>query len=361
MLRKLSYPNSALVDSCLDTTLMRELDEELSGLRHGEHYTFERWQRLPPYRGLAGVGNRHAYTEYVFQLYSVKLNPSGEVHLLDAEAASPNLTWFSIADLSAPRRADGASAYVDVLHAAWGQDIANQLNSVPDSGAIPLAVTDKLQMLDLPAAPAALWRMGKTGKERPVTINLDRDEWQLLMLLGWHARGFTIRAEDGVHLLGGGWVRFDSEVACKIGRSLFEKTRKRELPLVETHDGRYLRLSIASGILMFGPALFSYAIEGDDRAGGVLRVRRNALPTSWGELAGEEACMEVKGNTLRILRALAHGEDPTGRDDLLAGDWERNLREQLSPELQRLGLRKLWTTENKSASFVEGIRPVAPT
>jgi len=359
VLRKISDPRSPLVDACLDATLVRELDEEL-GLRPSEDYRFERWQRLPPYRGLAGTGNRHAYTEYAFQLYTLKLTPVGDVRLLNREAESGALAWFSIAELAAPLRADGSSAYVDALHAAWGGSIADRLAAVPDSCAQPPAMRGETRMLDLPATPDAPWAFGKPGKERPLSIALEDAEWRLLMLLGWHARRFSFAACEHVRLLGGGWIRLDDQAACALGRLLLEKTQQ-ELSLIEMRDGQYLRLSIDPDILMFSPALFSYAIEGDERTGGSLRVTRNAVSTPWGELVGETTNQEVNRNTLRILRALEHGEDPLGRRDLLAGDWERNLRQQLSPQLRRLGLRKLWATGNKASSLVEGIQQLVST
>ncbi len=355
VLRKLLEPNSQLVDAGLDRTLVRELEEEL-GLRPGEDYTFQRWMRLPPYRDLAGTGNRHAYTEYAFQLYTVKLTAAGEVRLLGKEYKSSSLAWFSIEDLSAPRRADGASAYIDALHAAWGRDIASQLASIEDSGALPLAMQGESHMLDLPFEGDAPWMIGKLGKEKLLPIPLAQDEWQLLMLLGWHARGFAIHAEESVRLLGGGWVHFEDETAKTLGQRLLIKTRQHDLPLIEIRDGRYLRLSIGKDLLMLASGLFSYAIEGDEQKGGVLHVCRNGITTPWGELAGEALNLEVNRNTLRILRALERGEDPLGRSDLLAGDWERNLRQQLTPELRRIGLRKLWVTENKASSLVDGIR-----
>lgn len=357
VLRKIWDPASPLVDACLDTTLIREIDEEL-GLRPSEDYAFERWQRLPPYRDLAGTGNRHAYSEYSFQLYTMKLTPSGEVRLLDREAESGALAWFTIEELAAPRRADGSSAYVNAFHSAWGEDIARQLAAIPESGAMPLAMSGETQMLDLPAGPNSSWLLGKTGKEKLLSLSILEIEWQLLMLLGWHARGFSIETAQGVRLLGGGWVRLEDNASQDLGRSLFEKT-KRELLLVEIRENRYLRLSIAPDSLMLSAALFSYAIEGDGREGGMLAVSRAAVATPWGKLLGDRIEQHLNRNAVGILRALENGEDPVSRPDLLAENWERNLRQQLVPELRRIGLRKLWITENKVSSLVEGIRPDA--
>jgi 8-oxo-dGTP pyrophosphatase MutT (NUDIX family) len=354
VLREVFEPASPLVDSCLDTTLVRELEEEL-GLLPGEDYSFDRWQRLPAYRDLAGTGNRHAYTEYAFQLYTIKLTPVGEVHLLDREAKSATLAWFSINDLAVPCRTDGTSAYIDVLHAAWGEEIADRLTAIPESAALPLAMIGETRMLDLPAKPDSPWKLGKPGKEKSLSFMLDAHEWHLLLLMGWHVHRFAIENPKKIHLLGGGWIRFDDDSAIHLGRSLLNKSQQ-ELQLVEMRDGHYVRLSIDPNILMFSPGLFTYAIEGDDQEGGLLRISRNSLSTPWAVLAGETVSFEINRNTLRILRALERGEDPLAKTNLLAGDWERNLRQQLSPELRRIGLRKLWATENKSSSLVGILR-----
>jgi 8-oxo-dGTP pyrophosphatase MutT (NUDIX family) len=357
VLRQLFDAASPLVDAHLDTTLVRELHEEL-GLRLGDDYQFERWQRLPPFRKLSGAGNRYAYSEYGFQLYTIKLTAIGEVHLLDREAEANHLTWFSATELGAPQRADGASAFVDVLHAAWGQDLESQLAAVPDSGASGYAMTGETQVTDLPHIPGAPLLLGKSGKERALSLMLDEAEWQLLLLLGWHARNFQIDTATCIHLLGCGWVKIDDEVALKNARSLLSKIAKAKVPLAEMREGHYLRLQIDPAILVFGAPLFGYSIDEDDSDGGVLTLVRETVTTPLGTLNGDEARLPINRNTLRILQALRQGNDPDASPGLLADSWERNLRQQLLPEVKRLGLRKLWTTENKAASIVAGIRRI---
>ena len=217
-------------------------------------------------------------------------------------------------------------------------------------------MTGETQMLDLPHAPGFPMLHGKPGKERVLALTLDEDEWQLLLLLGWHARGFAIENQTRIHLLGGAWLKVDDDVARGSGRTLLSKIERTTIPLVEIRDGHYMRLSIDPAILMFGAPLFSYAIEGDDRDGGALTLERTAVKTRWGNLVGDSVHLQINRNTLHILLALEHGNDPDAVPGLLADSWERNLRQQLLPEVRRLGLRKLWTTENKAASIVSGVR-----
>ncbi len=354
VLRQLFDVDSPLADAHLDTALKRELDEEL-GLKHGEDYSFQRWQRLPPYRQVAGAGNRHAYSDYGFQLYTLKLTPQGEVRLLDREAESTALTWFSADEIAAAQRADGASAYVNVLHVAWKTDFATQLLGVPDSGASGFAMTGESDMLDLPASPVNGLQIGKPGKERILPLDLKEIEWHLLLLLGWHARGFGIHPEPDLRLLGGGWVRVPEDVACSVGTELLSKLEKLHLPLVEIRDQHYMRLRIDPDILMIGAGLFGYRVDGSNEDGGFLTVERFGAATPWGELAGEVSRLPINGNTITILRELQRGDSPEGLEGVKAKSWERNLRDQLA-KLRSLGLRRLWSTKNNVSTLVDGLR-----
>ncbi len=73
---------------------------------------------------------------------------------------------------------------------------------------------------------------------------------------------------------------------------------------------------------------------------------RLAVDTPWALLLEARRQQRVKANTLKILWALDEGKDPESYTDR-AGDWNRNLTQQLKALLQQIGLRKLWRTENK--------------
>lgn len=278
--------------------------------------------------------------------------------MLDREADSTALTWFSADELAAPHRADGASAFVDVLHAAWGSDVATQLLGVPDSGSTEFAMAGESNTLDLPASPESGLQIGKPGKERMIPLQLNETEWHLLLLLGWHTRGFNIDPKPDLRLLGGGWVRVTEDVARIVGKGLLSKLDKLALPLVEIRNGHYMRLRIDPEILMLGAGAFGYRLEGNNTDGGLLTVERFSVTTPWGVLAGEVSRLSIGGNTIRILRELQRGDSPEGSDGVKAKSWERNLRDQLAT-LPSLGLRRLWSTKHNVSTLVEGLlRPV---
>lgn len=344
ILRQLFDPQSTLADESIDKTLKRELSEELDGLRHGEHYQCARWARLPPYRMVAGAGNRHAYTEYAFTLYTLQLTPAGELHLLDCEASQDKLSWFTADEIAAGKKADGTTAFVDVLHKSWGEQIAETLASIPDACVSGYSLADETRMIDLPASNAHPLRIGKTGKERNIELGLTEPECHLIQLLGWHALGFAIEAKPGIQCLGGGWVRFNGE-AITVARSILAKGLPHDLPLLDIRE-QHMRLNINPKFLCVGAEAFHYLIEEEDSASGTLTLIRQAIDTPWARLPELRRQQRVKANTLKILWALDEGKDPESFSDK-AGDWSRNLGQQLKPLIEQIGLRKLWRTENK--------------
>jgi hypothetical protein len=344
LLRQLFDPQSTLADQSIDNTLKRELREELDGLRHGDHYQCERWARLPPYRMVAGAGNRHAYTEYAFTLYALKLTPAGELHLLDCEASQDKLAWFTADEIATGKKADGTTAFVDVLHKSWGDRIAEKLAAVPDACLTGYALADETRMIDLPTSHAHPLRIGKTGKERDLDLGLTKPECHLLQLLGWHALGFSIETKPGAQCLGGGWIRLEKD-AIAVARSILAKGLPHDLPLLDIRE-QHMRLNINPKFLCVGAEAFHYLIEEEDSASGTLTLIRQAIHTHWARLPELRRQQRVKANTLKILWALDEGKDPESYSDK-AGDWNRNLTQQLKPLIEQVGLRKLWRTENK--------------
>ncbi|MGJ0524380.1 hypothetical protein ACR42A_12605 [Burkholderia gladioli] len=357
ILKEIFNVDSRVVEKYIKVTLERELKEE-TDLIPGVHYTYAAHdQPLPLFQAVNGASNRHAYSSYKFHLYQVKLTHAGETHLLAKISKSPNtLEWFTPTEIAAPQRTDGASAYVDALHQAWGNDFVTNLLEVPDSSASRPAFMGESMMLDLPPTFMAAFQLGKPGKERATrpTVALEANEWQLLMLLGWHARSYQIQmAQDvDVRLLGNRWVEGSSVI--RLARSLHAKIQPILPGLVEIREDCYLSLSISPDTLFFPPEIFRYQIVGNKKAGGRLRLARLDVTTLWGCLRGNIYERDVNGNTVAIIRDLEKGDDPQG-------DWERTLREQLGAAVRATGLRRLWSTKGNTPSLIEGLRRMSPT
>lgn len=348
--------DSTVVAQHITTTLERELEEE-TGMLMDKHYSFEHFgQPLPTYKEVNGAGNRHAYSAYRFHLFQVKLTPMGETHLLAKVAGDERLTWFSAAEIAAPQRTDGAAAYVDALHQAWGKDLGKTLATALDSRGSQPVFTGESMMLDLPGTPDASFQLGKPGKEKPVRPieALGKAEWQLLMLLGWHARDFLMRmnADAGVRLLGNGWIEAPGLVS--LARSLHEKIQPVLPGLVEIRQDRFVSMSVAPDALFFPADLFRYQIQGSNNTGGVFWIARLELETPWGRLEKNAYERNINGNTVAALRDLEKGDEPVG-------DWERSLREQLGGGGKGVGLRRLWSTKGNVTSLVEGLKRFSDT
>ena len=356
ILKEIFRLDSGIVAEHLNATLERELKEE-TDLTPVTHYTYEAFGKpLPPYKEVNGAGNRHAYSTYRFHLYQVKLTHAGETHLLDLISKGTNpLEWFTAAEIAAPQRADGASAYVDVLHQAWGKNLGKNLSIVPDSGASPPAFTGESMMLDLPGASEAVFQLGKPGKEKAKHLAeaLEETEWQLLMLLGWHARSYRIQMADAdVRLLGDGWI--EARGIIQFARSLHKKIQPVLPGLVEIREDSYMCLRILPDILFLPVDRFRYQVRGSNKAGGKLQLKRLDVITPWGSLNGDIYERDINGNTVATLRELERGDEPSG-------DWERTLRDQFGEGVRGIGLRRLWSTKGNTPCLVEGLRRISET
>ncbi len=357
ILREVSEIDSDVVKANITSTLKRELKEEID-LVAGVHYSYEEdVSVLPVYKEVNGPSNRHAFSAYKFYLYEIKLTHIGETHLLSQISnRSDNLKWFSIDEMISPQRFDGNSAYVDVLHQAWGKELDKKLRSIPDSSASSLTFAGESKMLDLMGDSAAVFQFGKPGKEKPISPSraLSEAEWQILILLGWHARGFEILLADNseLKLLEGGWI--DAANLIPTIRSLQDKIQPSLRGLVEVRENRFAALRIAPDILFFSASLFQYQFRGSNAGGGEVRIKRLDVLTPWAKLYGEVYERDIKGSTLSILRELEKGDEPSS-------EWDRALRDQLGDGLRSIGLRRLWSMKGNTTCLIEGLKPIPGT
>lgn len=359
VLRQLLNPQASSSRDNLHATLARELREELQ-LLPNTHYTAEPLQDLKPYCRVSGAGNRHVYTEYRFRLYSIKLTPAGDTRLLEQELAGAlRPTWFSADEIAAPQRANGDSAYVDALHAAWGTELRQQLLAFPESIDV-VPGFGSATPLDLPASPTSGIYFGKSGKEKRCHVSLSEMAHYLLLLLGGHTKGWKISDADGLVVLGRGWIRLADERLLAVAIELQEALSKSFPGLLEIREAAYVHLNAHPDALLFAPEWFGYEIRGSASSGGHVTVRRASVDTPLGRLEGDYIERTLNANAIRILRELERGDEPSVADGIRAADWEKNLREQLLNELRSIGLRRLWTTRQGTSTLIEGIRRIRP-
>ncbi len=327
----------------LGQTLARELQEEV-GLPP-EHYMPQRLQLLDGYQQVEGAHNNHALTQYFFAIYAIRLKPEGELALMRAEQAAPDkMAWFTADELLSDTRPDGKRAYVNALKAG-GQEAARALlDAIPDSGspALQLTATAETRAVDLPGTAGAEFLVGKSGKEQSLRCDLTEEEWELLMLLAFHAKGLPCHpAPQHAVALQRGWLLLLSPRAQGAAEQLVRKLQsKGPLPTPRLLQGQFVRLDIDPRHLFLSRVLFRFDLPDGD-ADQRLTIRMEPLETRFGRLYGATSAHELSRNLVRALRSIEKGEGPGELSDP-----DRQFRDVFKTS-QAIGLRKLVYVDKK--------------
>lgn len=352
-LRKLFSANSTLANESLEKTLHRELSEEL-GLVYGEDYQSETLTQLMPYSKVEGASNNHGFSTYNIKLFSIKLTPEGELKLLSRQANEPGrLVWFNANELALQRKPDGKTPFIDALIANSGQQLKEMLETIPDSSGTSYRYTEETDAIDLPAVAGEPFMRGKTGKEKPVIINLGNDEWATLQILAWHARGLSVNL-DSSHIqgLGGGWLLCLSQSTKDVMQLLMQKLNLLGLPLVDMVAGDYARLSIKPELVFFSERQFGFKCNEDATGAGTLSLELTGIKTDYAELYPMKLNVALNRNMMRVITAISHGNDPAADPKIRAEDLPRAIRASIRDPLQPLGLRKFFETEQGNYRIV---------
>lgn len=345
MLKDLSSENSCVAKESLPNTLIREIKEELGGLLDGIHYSFELWRSIKPYCAIGGGGNKHALSRWEITLYTVKLTSLGETLLLNHIFTNPKLQFFTLDDLVQGKRLDGTTAYIDALHEDMGEKFAEFFGSIPDSSGTPYALDKPVSAVDLPSSRELPFLHGRTGKECEVLVPLDDFDWELILFLGWCARGFSLRnISDDVLVLGGGWVKLMMDEDLKAAKETANKLAKTSLPLLQ-FSGDALRLGSKPEFTYFSDRLFSYeytpSIDKEGQInGGQIDLYRKEQITRFAVLGGQQHRFRVPRNVARVIGAIHTGESTAKVLDTIS-DFDKQNQEAVTKEVSRLGLRRL--------------------
>ncbi|CAG0999342.1 hypothetical protein MTYP_02762 [Methylophilaceae bacterium] len=336
-LRDLFRIDSNLAKKAETQTLARELEEELGLLQNEYSATYLR--TLAPYKKLEGTQNNHAFTQYNIAIYSIQLAQEGELKVLEKLETAPNAwAWFSASELADGKKKDGKSAFIDAMSAELGQEIQNYLSKVPDSSASPLIYGGKNDAIDLPSKVGEPLLRGDTGRERPFQVDLSPEEWEFLMILGWHARGLVIHPkEKSLTLLGAGWLKLNIEALLTIAQNLSTKLASLDFGFVETHAMGHCRLSIDSSFVFFHPNCFQYQwmLEDADKS---IKLTLKRIETEWATLAAENLIVELPDNLILAISAIENGDEPKG-------DAQRESFRIFGPA-RAIGLRKFISGKN---------------
>ncbi len=183
-LRDLFLIESELAQTSQLRTLFRELREELGLV--GDDFSTNHLVNLKPFKKIEGARNNHVLSQWSIALYSVKLSRAGEMKVLSAAVErAEDWSWFSPHDLIRGARSDGSQAFLDAIKADPSIDSKAFFTSgVPESSTNPPVFSSKSDAIELPPEPSLPILRGEAGKQKAIEFQLNRAEWELLMLLG---------------------------------------------------------------------------------------------------------------------------------------------------------------------------------
>ena len=358
MLPRLQCAASSEALANLRNTFIREMQEE-TGLSHTAHYDFRLWRSLKPYCEVEGSGNKHAYTEYMIQIYEVALTASGQIKLFDQLCKYPErFSWFELDDLIQKTTIDGKVAYIDALHEDLGDNLSAALEEVKEAFADCLLKQDETDALDIPFSSESSLLRGKTGKEKPIEVKLSDPECAALWGLACHAKQLEFSSVKDAVLLPCGWVKVLDEDVVKQLQVVAEKLSRAGLNLIESRDQLYFRLSATPNIIFLDESQFRYGYGAADAAKNKdcwFRLCLEPKDTPFGCVAGIDSKFAITRNTLRIIESIKNGDDPEADEKILSGDVQKIIRDQIDAHSKPLGLRKFVRFKGKEYEILIGM------
>ena len=348
MLHELHKAGSSLAASILEQTLCRELKEELD-LRFREDWTATFRVDLKPYRKVEGARNAHALTEYRIALFDIALTPEGEMRLLNRIDDNPDkLIWFSVADLIRPTgRTDGKRAFIDAIADQFRakDQLRTFFESIPSSSTIEYQFSDQAASVELPASPGMPILIGATGKERARRIELNSEEYALLLVLGVWGKGLELKTEPShISLIPGGWVKVKSAEAQKTLAALQAQLVAGDLPLFQQVGQHYVRLSVHPRHLFFGGKMFDYSLSTEGGQRPHIDIEFHLPQSLWARSQLFSRSIRLPKKMLESLAEIESatvgpgGLEPFGYSD---ETMKKNCKEMLDKETREIGLRKL--------------------
>jgi hypothetical protein len=353
-LRELFRIDTELAKKNLETTLVREMEEET--LLQRKDYSIKDTFFLSPYCKVEGPRNHHAYTQYNISVNSIKLTKEGELKLLERVSNKPELfRWFTSKELISGSKPDGSSAFVEALLAdSKIEDVAHFLDSFEDSSSSPPIFQKDEESLELPPANTIFLQKGKAGKQKDIQVKVSEDEWELLMLLGWHARGLAIRNLDPqIVLLGGGWVKLCENELKNLASSFAQKLNEKLPMLIDFHRMGFCRLSILPERLFLQPGCFSYKWDCEGNGKPII-IELHPITTKYGWLEGKVEEIPVTP-TLKNAMSVLDGERIKRPNEELFENEEtviRQFNEAIKKVKIEIGLRQFIKTNQYSIAGI---------
>jgi 8-oxo-dGTP pyrophosphatase MutT (NUDIX family) len=340
VLRDLFEIDSVVAKQASEKTLARELWEEL-GLEESE-FSANFLRTLEPYRMVEGARNHHAFTQWNITIYSVELSRAGELRIFDRILSDPNgiWGWFDVEDLVHRITPDGLRPFIDALLADKTIAVPDFLKKTPDSRTYLPFFCNKSDAIELPNSPTTNIRKGDVGRQKPVDFSLGQQEWELLMLLGWHCRGLSVSPKtDQFVLAAGGWIKSTDTSMLEIAKGLARRMGNFEFRFLDCDPQGFMRLSVAPDFLFFQSDCFEYFwdIESEEKP---IRLRLKNIETQWATLLGKEIAIRLSPAMVRAMPELERGGEPDADPETVTREFRRLMEDSESIGLHQFIARK---------------------
>mgnify|MGYP001976329229 FL=1 len=342
----------------LPLALNRELEEEL-GLDSSE-FSVGEVLRLDPYIKLEGAGSAHALTCYEISIFPIKLNFSGfiRINLLDKSKGNEDtpekmpIIWFKLEEVVRSQKGN-KRAFIDAWrehHKSNEGDLLNQLKELPESFEDIYLINE---MIDIPVVSGDPFQCGPTGhNERKYDVDLESDELNILLAMAWHRRHFKdwpLTGKSYVSLFPAGWFEIKDNELIELIVSLQKKLNNCELPLIESYDRNWFRLSVSRENLFFNGEFFYFALRRPIEDTWEIQLFTEILDSPLGKLPETVFSFPLVSEKMyKYLRSLEEGLE----DEDIYSDQDNMMRNHLDPLVRKAGLRKLVRTSSGSREII---------
>jgi len=359
LLQALQSANSQLVKDALPQTLRRELREE-AGLLFDEHYAFQHWRSLKPYRQVQGAAPNHALTEYYLAIFRIELTLEGFLFLQQRVAKDERLAWLTMTDIERGESSDGKIPYIKALYDDFGGDrtaLVAALTELPDSFTAGY-LSDKenfgyIFSID-PNIPVSA---GKLGKDKPLNFNLHARQLSLILGLAAHLRGFDFESVPGTIVMHPhGWVEVSELSPFRQELTELQTLLTGGELVMESRRDRLFRLSIRPDTVFFADELFAFSVNLADLQGVQnkipAKITRRAFDTGFGVVLDKIEVFKLTLDFAHKLKSLSAHPFSADNDDgvKIEDTYKKGLHKE--SRFKALGLRNLIRQDGTIIRFV---------
>ncbi len=358
LLKVLQSSSSSKALDSLPQALKRELEEELE--LNSSEYSAGKAFRLDPYFKLEGAGASHAYTCYEISIFPIKLNFNGFRRLGGLSNAKGNeevigknpTVWFTLQEVVRSQKGN-KMAFIEAWHEHYEKNEGNILNQLIE---LPESFEDNYQfneMIDMPIVSGDPFQCGPTGhNEKKYYVNLENDELSILLAMAWHRRhgkDYPLTVKSSISLCLSGWFEIKDSKLIESIITLQNKLDSSELPLIESYDRNWFRLSVNSENLFFNGEFFSFVLKKPTSDTWEIKLFPEIIDSPLGKSPESVFSFKLHSEKMyKYLRSLEQGEE----DEEVYSDQDNMMRKNLDPLVRKAGLRKLVRTTSGSREII---------